>query len=57
MSSVRYWLKLTFRTTARFLDDIKKLGFTYSFRGGPLFQPARRGAVPDAEEKLVKEAV
>ena len=42
-------------TTARFLDDIKKLGFTYSFRGG-LSYNLKDVIVPDVKEKLVKEA-
>ena len=42
-------------TTARFLDDIKKLGFTYSFRGGLSFN-LKDVIVPDVKEKLVKEA-
>jgi DNA-directed RNA polymerase subunit beta' len=42
-------------TTARFLDDIKKLGFTYSFRGGLSFN-LKDVIIPDVKEKLVKEA-
>jgi DNA-directed RNA polymerase subunit beta' len=42
-------------TTARFLDEIKKLGFTYSFRGGLSFN-LKDVIVPDVKEKLVKEA-
>ena len=42
-------------TTARFLDDIKKLGFTYSFRGGLSFN-LKDVIVPDVKERLVKEA-
>ncbi|MBS1618672.1 MAG: DNA-directed RNA polymerase subunit beta' [Bacteroidetes bacterium] len=42
-------------TTARFLDDIKKLGFTYSFRGGLSFN-LKDVVVPTLKEKLVKEA-
>ncbi len=42
-------------TTARFLDDIKKLGFTYSFRGGLSFN-LKDVIIPDVKDKLVKEA-
>ncbi len=42
-------------TTAKFLDDIKKLGFFYSFRGGLSFN-LRDVLVPENKEKLVKDA-
>jgi DNA-directed RNA polymerase subunit beta' len=42
-------------TTAHFLDDIKKLGFTYSFRGGLSFN-LKDVIIPDVKERLVKEA-
>ena len=42
-------------TTARFLDDIKKFGFTYSFRGGLSFN-LKDVIVPNIKEKLVAEA-
>ena len=42
-------------TTAHFLDDIKKLGFTYSFRGGLSFN-LKDVIVPDVKDRLVKEA-
>jgi len=42
-------------TTAKFLDDIKKLGFFYSFKGGLSFN-LRDVVVPENKEKLVKEA-
>jgi DNA-directed RNA polymerase subunit beta' len=42
-------------TTAKFLDDIKKLGFFYSFRGGLSFN-LRDVVVPSGKDKLVKNA-
>ncbi|MBL7776739.1 MAG: DNA-directed RNA polymerase subunit beta' [Chitinophagales bacterium] len=42
-------------TTAKFLDDIKKLGFFYSFRGGLSFNLSDV-VVPTNKEKLVAEA-
>ena len=42
-------------TTAKFLDDIKKLGFFYSFRGGLSFN-LRDVVVPSGKEKLCKDA-
>ncbi len=42
-------------TTAKFLDDIKKLGFFYSFRGGLSFN-LRDVVVPSGKDKLVKTA-
>ena len=42
-------------TTAKFLDDIKKLGFFYSFRGGLSFN-LRDVVVPSNKEKLVESA-
>jgi DNA-directed RNA polymerase subunit beta' len=42
-------------TTAKFLDDIKKLGFFYSFRGGLSFN-LRDVVVPSGKEALVKGA-
>ncbi|MCW5909255.1 MAG: DNA-directed RNA polymerase subunit beta' [Chitinophagales bacterium] len=41
--------------TAKFLDDIKKLGFFYSFRGGLSFN-LRDVVTPTHKEKLVKDA-
>jgi DNA-directed RNA polymerase subunit beta' len=42
-------------TTAKFLDDIKKLGFFYSFKGGLSFN-LRDVVTPTHKEKLVKDA-
>ncbi|MCX6198773.1 MAG: DNA-directed RNA polymerase subunit beta' [Bacteroidetes bacterium] len=42
-------------TTAKFLDDIKKLGFYYSFKGGLSFN-LRDVVVPANKEKLVQDA-
>ncbi|HLP49905.1 MAG TPA: DNA-directed RNA polymerase subunit beta' [Chitinophagales bacterium] len=42
-------------TTAKFLDDIKKLGFFYSFRGGLSFN-LRDVVVPTSKEKLCADA-
>jgi DNA-directed RNA polymerase subunit beta' len=42
-------------TTAKFLDDIKKLGFFYSFRGGLSFN-LRDVVVPSGKDKLVTQA-
>ncbi len=42
-------------TTAKFLDDIKKLGFFYSFRGGLSFNLIDV-VVPSGKEKLCKDA-
>ncbi|MFN8297792.1 MAG: DNA-directed RNA polymerase subunit beta' [Chitinophagales bacterium] len=42
-------------TTSKFLDDIKKLGFFYSFKGGLSFN-LRDVVVPTTKEKLVQEA-
>jgi len=42
-------------TTAKFLDDIKKLGFFYSFRGGLSFN-LRDVVVPTAKEQLCADA-
>ncbi|MFN8310875.1 MAG: DNA-directed RNA polymerase subunit beta' [Chitinophagales bacterium] len=42
-------------TTAKFLDDIKKLGFTYSFKGGLSFN-LKDVVTPANKEKLVAEA-
>jgi DNA-directed RNA polymerase subunit beta' len=42
-------------TTAKFLDDIKKLGFYYSFKGGLSFN-LRDVVTPSNKEKLVKDA-
>ena len=42
-------------TTARFLDDIKKLGFTYSFKGGLSFN-LKDVLVPDLKEKIIAES-
>jgi DNA-directed RNA polymerase subunit beta' len=42
-------------TTAKFLDDIKKLGFYYSFRGGLSFN-LKDVVTPTHKEKLVKDA-
>ena len=42
-------------TTAKFLDDIKKLGFFFSFRGGLSFN-LRDVVVPTIKDKLVDQA-
>ncbi|HWB62538.1 MAG TPA: DNA-directed RNA polymerase subunit beta', partial [Chitinophagales bacterium] len=42
-------------TTAKFLDDIKKLGFFYSFKGGLSFN-LRDVVVPTVKDKLVAQA-
>ncbi len=42
-------------TTAKFLDDIKKLGFFYSFKGGLSFN-LRDVVVPTSKDKLVEQA-
>ena len=42
-------------TTAKFLDDIKKMGFFYSFKGGLSFN-LRDVVVPANKEKLVQDA-
>ncbi len=42
-------------TTAKFLDDIKKLGFFYSFRGGLSFN-LKDVVVPSGKEKLCSDA-
>ncbi len=42
-------------TTAKFLDDIKKLGFYYSFKGGLSFN-LKDVVVPENKERLVAQA-
>ena len=42
-------------TTAKFLDDIKKLGFFYSFKGGLSFN-LKDVVTPTHKEKLVRDA-
>ncbi|MES2619482.1 MAG: DNA-directed RNA polymerase subunit beta', partial [Bacteroidota bacterium] len=42
-------------TTAKFLDDIKKMGFFYSFKGGLSFN-LRDVVVPSNKDKLVADA-
>ncbi|MFN8285392.1 MAG: DNA-directed RNA polymerase subunit beta' [Chitinophagales bacterium] len=42
-------------TTSKFLDDIKKLGFFYSFKGGLSFN-LRDVVTPSNKEKLVEDA-
>jgi DNA-directed RNA polymerase subunit beta' len=42
-------------TTAKFLDDIKKLGFFYSFRGGLSFN-LKDVVVPSVKDKLIEVA-
>jgi DNA-directed RNA polymerase subunit beta' len=42
-------------TTAKFLDEIKKLGFFYSFKGGLSFN-LRDVVVPSGKDKLVADA-
>jgi DNA-directed RNA polymerase subunit beta' len=42
-------------TTAKFLDDIKKLGFTYSFKGGLSFK-LKDVVVPPAKDTIIKDA-
>jgi DNA-directed RNA polymerase subunit beta' len=42
-------------TTAKFLDDIKNLGFTMAFKGGLSFNLSDL-LIPDSKQKLLKEA-
>jgi DNA-directed RNA polymerase subunit beta' len=42
-------------TTAKFLDDIKKLGFTYSFKGGLSFK-LKDVVVPKMKDEIVQDA-
>jgi DNA-directed RNA polymerase subunit beta' len=42
-------------TTAKFLDDIKKLGFTYSFKGGLSFK-LKDVVVPAEKDKIIADA-
>jgi DNA-directed RNA polymerase subunit beta' len=42
-------------TTAKFLDDIKNLGFTMAFKGGLSFNLSDL-LIPDTKQKLLKEA-
>jgi DNA-directed RNA polymerase subunit beta' len=42
-------------TTAKFLDDIKKMGFTYSFKGGLSFK-LKDVVVPPAKDTIIKDA-
>jgi DNA-directed RNA polymerase subunit beta' len=42
-----------FRTTAKFLDDIKTLGFRMAFRGGLSFN-INDLIIPDNQEELVE---
>ena len=42
-------------TTAKFLDDIKKLGFTYSFKGGLSFK-LKDVQVPVEKDKIINNA-
>jgi DNA-directed RNA polymerase subunit beta' len=42
-------------TTAKFLDDIKKLGFFYSFKGGLSFN-LRDVVVPTSKDRLIEQA-
>jgi DNA-directed RNA polymerase subunit beta' len=44
-----------FAATARFLDDIKNMGFEYATKGGLTFSLSDI-VIPDAKEKLIEEA-